>query len=86
MRKNLFAAGPMSPIVDQLDAENRRVGPPSPDPNGHLGPVGEAVALIQQALSDQAEPQYGGIVAHPNERIAAVSLPGGGIAFLGGIP
>ena len=25
VRKNLFAAGPINPIVDQLDAENRRV-------------------------------------------------------------
>ena len=25
VRKHLFAAGPISPIVDQLDAENRRV-------------------------------------------------------------
>ena len=39
--KNPFAAGPISPIVDYLNAENRRVGP-----------AREAVALIQQALSE----------------------------------
>ena len=50
VRKNLFAAGPISSIVDQLDAENRRVGPPTPDPQGHRGPTREAVALMQQAL------------------------------------
>ena len=51
VRKNLFAAGPISPIVDQLDAENRRVLALTPDPHGRLGPPREAVALIQQALS-----------------------------------
>ena len=51
VRKNLFAAGPISPIVDQLDAENRRVIALTPDPHGHLGPAREAVALIQQARS-----------------------------------
>ena len=51
IRKNLFAAGPISPIVDRLDAENRRVIALTPDPHGHLGPTREAVALIQQALS-----------------------------------
>ena len=51
VRKSLFVAGPISPIVDQLDAENRRVSPPTPDPHGHLGPAREAVALIRQALS-----------------------------------
>ena len=51
VRKNLFATGPISPIVDQLDAENRRVLALTPDPHGHLGPAREAVALIQQALS-----------------------------------
>ena len=51
VRKNLFAAGSISPIVDQLDAENRRVIALTPDPHGHLGPAREAVALIQQALS-----------------------------------
>ena len=51
VRKNLFAAGPISPIVDQLDAESHRVGPLRPDPHGHLGPAREAVTLIQQALS-----------------------------------
>ena len=51
VRKKLFAAGPISPIVDQLDAENRRVLALTPDPHGHLGPAREAVALIQQALS-----------------------------------
>ena len=51
VRKNLFAAGPIIPIVDQLDAENRRLGPATPDPHGHLHPAGEAMALIQQALS-----------------------------------
>ena len=51
VRENLIAAGPISPIVDQLDAENRRVGPLTPDPYGHLGPPGEGVALIQQVLS-----------------------------------
>ena len=50
VRKNLFAAGPISPIVDQLDAENRRVIALTPDPRGHLGPAREAMALIQQAL------------------------------------
>ena len=52
VRKNLFAAGPISPIVDQLDAENRRVNSLTPDPHGHLGPAREAVARIQQALSE----------------------------------
>ena len=51
VRKNLFAAGPISPIVDQLDAENRRFNWLTPDPHRHLGPAREAVALIQQALS-----------------------------------
>ena len=51
VRKNLFAAGPISPIVDQLDAENRRINSLTPDPHGHLGRALEAVALIQQALS-----------------------------------
>ena len=51
VRKHLFAAGPISPIVDQLDAENRRVLALTPDPHGQLGPAREAVALIQQALS-----------------------------------
>ena len=51
VRENLFAAGPISPIVDQLDAENRRVHALTPDPHGHLGPAREAVALIEQALS-----------------------------------
>ena len=51
VRKNLLAAGPISPIVDQLNAENRRVLALTPDPHGHLGPEREAVALIQQALS-----------------------------------
>ena len=51
VRKNLFVAGPMSPIVDQLDAQNRRVAPLKPDPYGHQGLAPEAVALIQQALS-----------------------------------
>ena len=50
VRINLFAAGPISPIVDQLDAENRRILALTPDPHGHLGPAREAVALIQQAL------------------------------------
>ena len=50
VRNNLFAAGPISPIIDQLDAENLRVGPPTPDRHGHLGPAREAMALIQQAL------------------------------------
>ena len=51
VRKNLFAAWPISPIVNQLDAENPRVGPPTPDPHGHPGLAREAVALIQQAVS-----------------------------------
>ena len=51
VRKNLFAAGPITPIVDQPDAENRRVLALTPDPHGHLGPAREAVALIQQTLS-----------------------------------
>ena len=51
VRKNLFAAGPISPIVDQLDAENRPVLALTPNPHGHLGPAREPVALIQQALS-----------------------------------
>ena len=50
VRKDLFAAGPIRPIVDQLDAENRRVDSLTSDPHGHLGPAREAVALIQQAL------------------------------------
>ena len=51
VRKNLFAAAPISPMVDQLIAENRRVGLLTPDPHGHLGQTREAVALIQQAPS-----------------------------------
>ena len=51
VRKHLFAAGPISPTVDQLNAENRRINSLTPDPHGHLGPAREAVALIQQALS-----------------------------------
>ena len=51
VRKNLFAAGPNSPIVDQLDAENCRVISLTPHPHDHLGPAREAVALIKQALS-----------------------------------
>ena len=51
VRKNLFAAGPISPIVDQLDAQNRGAGLSTHDPHGHLDPGLEAVALIQQALS-----------------------------------
>ena len=51
VKKNLFTEGPISPIVDQLDAKNCRVGPPTSDPHGHLGAAREAVALIQQALS-----------------------------------
>ena len=50
VRGNLFAAGPISPFVDQLDAENRRLLALMLDPYGHLGPAREAVALIQQAL------------------------------------
>ena len=49
-RKKPFAAGPISPIVDQFDAENHRVIALTPDPHGHLGLAPEAVALIQQAL------------------------------------
>ena len=44
--KNLFAAGPISPIVDQRDVDNRRVDPPTPDPHGHVGPARMAMALI----------------------------------------
>ena len=51
VRKNLFAAGCISPIDDQLDAENCPVLALTPDPHGHLGLAPEAVALIQQALS-----------------------------------
>ena len=51
VRRNLFAAGPISPIVDQLDAENRPNDPLTLAPHDHLGPAREAVALIQQALS-----------------------------------
>ena len=51
VRKNLFAAGPISPVVDPIDAENCRVNSLAPVPNGHLGPAREAVALIQEALS-----------------------------------
>ena len=57
VRKNLFAAGPISPIVDQLNAENHRVNSLTPDPHGHLGPAREAVALIQQALSGNRQNQ-----------------------------
>ena len=49
VRKNLLAAGPISPIVDQLDAESRRVNSLTPDPHGYLGPARGPVALIQQA-------------------------------------
>ena len=38
VKKNLFATGPISPIVDQSVVENCRVGPPTPDPHGHLEP------------------------------------------------
>ena len=55
VRKNLFAAGPISPIVDRLDAKNRRLGPPTPDPHGPLDRACEAVALIQQALSGTSQ-------------------------------
>ena len=51
VRKKLLAAGPIIPIVDELDAENLRVNPRTPDPHGHLGPARQAVALIEQALS-----------------------------------
>ena len=51
VRKNLFAAGSISPIVDQLDAQNRQVNSLTPDPHGHVGLAREAVALILQALS-----------------------------------
>ena len=51
VRKTLFAAGPISPVVDQHDAESRRVNSLTPDPHGHVGPAREAMALIQQALS-----------------------------------
>ena len=37
VRKNLFPAGPISPIVDHLDAENCRMGPSTPDPHNHPG-------------------------------------------------
>ena len=50
-QKHLFAARPISPIVDQFDAENRRVLALTPDAHGHQGPAREAVALIQQAVS-----------------------------------
>ena len=49
--RNMFAAGPISPIVDQLDAENRQIGRTIPDPHNYLAPAREAVTLIQQALS-----------------------------------
>ena len=51
VRKYLFEVGPISSFVDQLDAENCRVYSLTPDPQGHLGPAREAVALIQQDLS-----------------------------------
>ena len=51
VRESLFAAGPISPLFDQLDAENRRVNSLTPDPHGHLGLAREAVALVQQDLS-----------------------------------
>ena len=51
VRKHLFPAGPIRPIVEHLDAENRPVIALTPDAHGHLGPAREAVALIQQALS-----------------------------------
>ena len=41
VRNNLSAAGPISPVVEQLDAENRRVSSLTPDPHGHLGPARE---------------------------------------------
>ena len=46
VKKNLFAAGPINPIVEQLQAENCRVGPSNPDPHNHLGPAREAVTLM----------------------------------------
>ena len=55
VRRHLFAAGPIRPIVDQLDAENRRVISLTPVSHGHLGPAREAVALIQQAPSGTRE-------------------------------
>ena len=52
VRKNP-GPGPISPIVDQLDAANHPVGPATPDLHNYLGPINtrEAVTLIQQALS-----------------------------------
>ena len=50
LRKNLFAARPISPIVDQLHAKNPQVNWLTPDPNGHLGLACEAMALIKQPL------------------------------------
>ena len=50
VRRNLFAVVPISPIVDQVDAENRRVNLLRPVPHGHPGPARETVDLIQQAL------------------------------------
>ena len=37
-------------------------------------------------IEDQAEPFHGGIVAHSNEGVVAVSLTGGGMSFLGSVP
>ena len=51
VRKKLFTAGPISPIIDHLDAKNCGVRWPTPDPHGHWGPAHEAVAPIQVALS-----------------------------------
>ena len=41
VRKNLIAAGPIRPIVDQLDAENRRVN------LSHLIPMAIWVRLVR---------------------------------------
>ena len=46
VRKNLFAAGPVSPIVDQLDAENRRVLALTPDSHSKKNCLSLRVAVL----------------------------------------
>ena len=39
VKRNLFSAGPISPIIDHTESEFHRVGPSTPDPHNHLGRV-----------------------------------------------
>ena len=87
VRKKVFAAGPISPVVDQLDAENCRVGPPTSDAHGHRGPARESVALLEQALSGTRQNStMVELLPTPMSISRDFSLPGGGITFLGSVP